>query len=133
MSTRLLRSSDEHSLAGFLRKVFRKPYPRPAPLERRLPAELMEPRIVLSATLGPFTDTDGDIYFVKLGGAGTADVVQDGTPGPIASIALAGTTATTTLAITVKKGATGDGEVSIGEITGSTPVKAISAPKSDLV
>src|SRR6266702_3732164 len=64
--------------------------------------EPMEPRLLLSATAGPFTDSDGDTYTVKVTGPGTATVVQTldaNQHGPIGSIALTWTTAASILSV----------------------------------
>lgn len=84
-----------------------------------------------------FTDQDGDIYTVKLTGTGSvATLLANATgngPGAIDRIVVQGTDSTkSTLALTVKKGPTGDGRVNIGSIEGSG-LKSISARASDLV
>lgn len=80
-----------------------------------------------------FTDSDGDVYTVRLAGAGTASVTindpDTDTRGPISSIALAGTDSTSVLTIAVAK--VGDGRVKIGAITGTGAVNLISAPACD--
>ena len=80
-----------------------------------------------------FTDSDGDRYTVRLTGPGAAAVTLDDPDtdgkGPIASIALTGTDATSVLTVAVAK--IGDGSVKIGAITGSA-VNIISAPQCDL-
>ena len=92
---------------------------------------------------GPFLDSDGDKYTVTLSGPGTAGIMlndPDGDGhGSINSILLQGTTAATTLTVTVTKAAGGDGKVSIGRIvsvagsTGDGSLKAILAGQSDVI
>ena len=81
-----------------------------------------------------FTDSDGDTYVVRLAGAGSSLVTLDDPDtdgkGPISSIALTGTDATSVLTIAVAK--VGDGRVKMGAITGAGAVNIISAPQCDL-
>lgn len=81
-----------------------------------------------------FTDSDGDTYSVKVTGPGFALVFRNVTAaepnGPIASILLTGTDATSVLTIAVSK--VGDGRVRVGQISGSGPVGMIVATKCDL-
>ena len=62
---------------------------------------------------GTYVDSDGDSYTIKLSGPGTARIRLDDPDGdgrgPIESILLTGTTAKSSLSITVKKAAAGDG------------------------
>jgi hypothetical protein len=91
----------------------------------------------LPSNAGTFTDTDGDVYTIKLTGPGTVDFVQSGPDvngdGSIDSLTLAGTTSKSALSVTVKKNKNGgDGLVSIGSISGTT-LKSITASSSDLI
>ena len=91
--------------------------------------------VLVAAPLQTFTDSDDDPYTVKLSGPGAAAVTIDDpdsdTKGPIASIALTGTDATSVLTITVMK--VGDGRVRVGQITGAGALQTINATKCDLV
>jgi autotransporter-associated beta strand protein len=93
--------------------------------------------VLLPSGRHTYTDTDGDTYTVKLTGPGTvaallADPTGNG-QGPINRIYLNGTDPTKSrLSIAVKKGKTGDGYVSIGDINGSG-LKSISARNCDLI
>jgi N-acetylneuraminic acid mutarotase len=91
---------------------------------------------VMAAATETYFDSDGDSYTVKLSGPGTV-LVQRATDadgrGPIGTILLTGTTAKSSLSVTVKKAATGDGKVTIGQIVGDGDLKSLSAAKSDLI
>ena len=96
---------------------------------------LCHPQFVWAA-LPPqsFTDSDGDVYTVKLIGPGTAVVKLDDpdgdTRGPIASISLHGTDTTSSLLIAVTR--IGDGRVTIGRISSTNSLGGIVAPQCDL-
>ncbi|MCU0981969.1 MAG: choice-of-anchor D domain-containing protein, partial [Pirellulaceae bacterium] len=80
-------------------------------------------------TVGPGTylDSDGDSFTITLSGPGTARIRlddPDNERGPIESILLTGTTAKSSLSITVKKSLTGDGKVPIGQIMGDGDLKS---------
>jgi Calx-beta domain len=83
-----------------------------------------------------FTDSDGDLVTVKLGGkVGTLTYYQTNGTGPISEIDLIGTDSSkSVVSVTAKKpkGGTGDGRVQIGEIDG-TGAKSLSLAKTDLV
>ena len=94
---------------------------------------------VLSKKVGTFTDSDGDIYTVKLTGPGQLGYVLDDLDhdgkGGLARLSVDGTSVgASTLSITVKKAKTGDGRVDIGAITGSfgAGLKSIAAPAVDI-
>lgn len=84
-----------------------------------------------------FFDANHDQVTVKLSGPGSAVVLLNGgveTGADISAIDLTGTTAKSALSILVRKDKpTGDGVVTVGEITASGPLKALSAAKADLV
>lgn len=84
-----------------------------------------------------FTDSDGDIFTVKLSGLGTASISlndPDGDQrGSINTIALAGTDAKSALSVLVKRSKIGDGKVSIQSITGASSLKSIRANRSDII
>ncbi len=90
-------------------------------------------------TFGPgnFVDSDGDKYTIKLSGPGQALIAIDDPDGvgrgSIKSVLLSDTTTTSSLSVTVTKVTGGDGEVSIGRITGAGSLASLLAPKSDLV
>lgn len=90
-------------------------------------------------TFGPgnFIDGDGDKYAIKLTGPGTALIALDDPDGDgrgsIKAILLSNTTSTSALSVTVTKVTGGDGEVSIGRVAGSGPLKSFIAAKSDLI
>ncbi len=90
-------------------------------------------------TFGPgnFIDSDGDKYTIKLTGPGQALIAIDDPDGngsgSIESILLSDTTSTSSLSVTVTKVATGDGEVSIGRITGAGSLASLLAAKSDVI
>ncbi|MCL4206778.1 MAG: choice-of-anchor D domain-containing protein [Pirellulaceae bacterium] len=89
-------------------------------------------------TVGPGTylDEDGDSYTIKLSGPGEARIRLDDPDGngsgPINTILLTGTTAKSSLSVTVKKATGGDGKVAIGRVVGDGDLKSLSASKSDL-
>jgi hypothetical protein len=90
---------------------------------------------VLPNKTGTFTDSDGDVYTVKLSGPGIMGYVlndpdQDGRGGLQRLVLDDTTVGESVLSITVKKSATGDGRVNFGEITGSigAGLKALNAP-----
>jgi RHS repeat-associated protein len=83
-----------------------------------------------------FTDTDGDTYQVILTGPGTIDVqriVGGGDVGPIDTITVSDTTVASALQVIVTQAGGGDGKVSIRAVTGSTPLRSVTAASSDLV
>jgi|GEM_PF-2102815 len=83
-----------------------------------------------------FTDTDGDTYQVVLTGPGTFNATRvdtGGGNGPLDTITLSGTTTGSVLKIVVTPGPSGDEKVSFKAIVGTTPLKSISAAKSDIV
>ena len=90
-------------------------------------------------TFGPgsFTDSDGDKYTISLTGPGQARIALDDPDGDgkgsIAAILLSNTTSTSSLTVFVTKATTGDGEVSIGRVTGTGSLSSFSAAKSDLI
>lgn len=99
--------------------------------------EGLEPRVLMSAGPFIFADDDGDIFTVKLAGAGSMAVVREGADsdgtGPIATIDLKGTDdLTSVLTVSVKKGLVGDGIVNIGTITSDGGLLKLTAPSSDL-
>lgn len=93
----------------------------------------------IEATFGSrqsFTDTDGDIYTIKLKGAGQLGFVPNAPNGrgPIGALLLEGTDSTRSkLSVTVKKAGTGDGRVALESLTGNAGLKSILASASDLV
>lgn len=96
-------------------------------------------------TYGPgrFQDGDGDTYVVALTGPGTVRIRPDDPDGdqrgPIKAILLEGTSAASSLTISVTKAAAGDGRVSIGKIvsvagsTGNGSLKSLLAGKCDIL
>ena len=91
------------------------------------------PSVLVAAPPQTFTDSDGDDYSVKVSGPGSAAVTLDdpdgNSEGPIASIVLTGTDATSILTISVVK--VGDGRVGVGAITGANKLGMIVATKCD--
>ncbi len=81
-------------------------------------------------TSAPLTDADNDTYVVMLTGPGTFDLTQVG-GGAIDAITLHDTTHASTLKIEVTQ-AGGNGNVPISSIAGTTPLKAVLAPASNL-
>lgn len=85
----------------------------------------------------PFTDSDGDLVTLKLGGGlGTLTYHLTNGAGPVSTIFLSGTSPTkSTVTAVIKKAPTGDGRVEIGEIFQSdgSGVRSISLAKVDLV
>ncbi len=85
-----------------------------------------------AATPLTFNDADGDVVTVRVNGAGKAQVSLLGDDhGPVGQITLTGADAKSTLTVTVKRGATGNGQVDIGGI-GAGSLKAINAKSANV-
>ncbi len=97
--------------------------------------------ILLPGKTATFTDSDGDLYTIKLTGPGNMGYLLDDPDlngqGGLAQLVLDGTTFDqSTLTITVlKRGPNGDGRVLAGEITGTAGagLKSLSAPGLDFI
>jgi hypothetical protein len=92
-------------------------------------------RLTPQARSTTWTDTDGDVVTVKLGGSvGEADVYQTNGAGAIQEIVLSGTSSLkSTLTVSVKRNklTNGDGRVGLGAVTG-TGLKSLMAPTAIL-
>ena len=73
----------------------------------------------------PLQDTDGDVVTFALTGGGSGRVYGHG--GAFEGIVLTGTNAKSTLTISIKKGAGGDGQVMIGNLSSDGLLKSIKA------
>ncbi|MGB8170534.1 MAG: Ig-like domain-containing protein, partial [Chthoniobacteraceae bacterium] len=106
-----------------------------APLAPAAP-KLITASSLVSDTL--FTDSEGELFQVKLSGPGSVTVTLDDPDGDgkgeIASLELNGTTEKSALSVKMKsKAASGkDGEVSIDALTGTGSLGSLDAAKSDL-
>lgn len=81
-----------------------------------------------AASVFRFTDSDGDQVTVRLRGPGAAAITLTGDVADhadIASIVLSGTTAKSSLQISVRRGGEGDGRTTLGEIVGDGSVKKL--------
>lgn len=90
---------------------------------------------VLPGKVATFTDSDGDVYTIRLTGPGMIGYVlndpdQDGKGGMLRLSLDDTSAASSVLSITVKKGRFGDGIVHFGEITGAlgSGLKSLTAP-----
>jgi hypothetical protein len=122
----------------FFRSLSSQGSKTPATRKRaHLTLESLEDRQVMSAMLGTFHDSDGDIYQVKITGPGSGTVVQNDPlgigAGPISQIVLQGTNAKSQVQIIVKPAPGGDGRVDIGDIQGPSGLKAFAAKTCNLV
>jgi hypothetical protein len=80
-----------------------------------------------------FLDEDGDSVTVTLKGPGNMDLtLANGDTGPVEAIELSGTDSSSFLKIVVKPAVTGDGLLSVGEITSDGLLARIDAPACDL-
>lgn len=81
-----------------------------------------------------FTDTDGDTYQVVLKGTGHVEITRvntGGGNGPIDSLTVSGTTASSRLTVEVTAGG-GDGKVGVASVEGATPLGSLKAPSASL-
>jgi RHS repeat-associated protein len=91
---------------------------------------LFAPPARAAQTSEVFTDSDNDTYQVVLTGPGAFVLDTGAGNGPITSITLSDTTHASVLSVLVTP--VGDGNVSVGEVTGAGALKSFKAPASHL-
>lgn len=108
------------------------------PLTPTATIQVVAPTLLPVVKSRTFTDSDGDVYTVKISGPGTLNAVlldpDSDDRGSLDQLFLTGSTAKTKVTVTVKKNKTGgDGIVAIGDLTVTGDLGAFTAKQSDFI